>query len=363
MSKRLSLLLILALIISSVVGFLSVKAEPKTIIVPDDYGTIEDAVTNAIQGDTIFVKKGTYYETLKIEKAVSLVGEDRDTTIINGVLREGVKVPLTIREDNVSVTGFTLRGGYAGIQLHSNFSQISGNRITNTQFGIILSNGLQNNITENIVESIKYSGIKLVMATSNLVQRNQITSVDGGIEISQSSQNNTISENNISNNLATGISIRYSDGNTLIGNNIKNCGIGTGIYVANGNNFHRNNFIDNTEQAKADEWYAMTFGYGGSTNTYNENFWSDYPAKYPNAKEIDASGIGDTPYVINENNTDYRPLMRQVDISTPLPTSTPTGFAPEVTPAIIATITAASAVIISAGLILYFKKRKTLNSG
>jgi parallel beta-helix repeat protein len=334
----------------------SISAEPKTITVPDDYATIEDAVMNAIQGDTILVKKGTYHETLKIGKSVSLVGEDRDTTIIEGILRGGVKVPLTINQNNVSVTGFTLRDGYAGIQLHGNFNTISGNRITNTQWGIILSSGSHNNITANIVESIKYSGIKLAIATSNLIENNQV-SANSGIEITQSSHYNTISENNIANNKEIGISLSRSDSNTLFGNNIKNSGIGAGIYIANNNSFYNNNFVDNTEQFSANEWYAMTFGYGGSTNTLNENFWSDYKSKYPNATEVDASGIGNTPYVINENNTDYRPLMRQVDISTTAPDVTRTSETenPSLT---IAAITTVSAVVIGIVLLVYFKKRK-----
>jgi hypothetical protein len=34
-----------------------------------------------------------------------------------------------------------------------------------------------------------------------------------------------------------------------------------------------------------------------------------YQSKYPNATEVDASGIGNTPYVVDVNNTDYYPLM------------------------------------------------------
>jgi hypothetical protein len=39
------------------------------------------------------------------------------------------------------------------------------------------------------------------------------------------------------------------------------------------------------------------------------NYWSDYVTRYPSASEIDASGLWDTPYVINENNQDNYPLM------------------------------------------------------
>jgi hypothetical protein len=39
------------------------------------------------------------------------------------------------------------------------------------------------------------------------------------------------------------------------------------------------------------------------------NYWSDYKEKYPNATELDESGIWSTPYVIDENNTDNYPLI------------------------------------------------------
>jgi len=61
MSKNIALLLVLVfLVASSIITFLPVKAEPKTITVPDDYPTIQAAVGNASAGDTVFVKSGTY---------------------------------------------------------------------------------------------------------------------------------------------------------------------------------------------------------------------------------------------------------------------------------------------------------------
>ena len=274
------LLLILVILAASyTISFLPAKATSKTIVVPDDYATIEDAVTNAVQGDTVFVKKGTYYETLKIEKSISLMGEDRDTTIIVGILKGGVKVPLTINQNNVTATGFTLRDGYAGIQLHGDFCKISGNKITNTDHGIRLTFGSHNNITANIVESIKYSGISLAIATSNFIQKNEFSSSGSGIDVSQSSHNNTISENNVVANIHIGIRLSESDNNTLFGNNITNCGIGAGISVANNNSFYYNNFVDNAEQFSANESYSMTFGYGGSTKLLQRKLLERLPIK------------------------------------------------------------------------------------
>jgi len=65
-------------------GFPSANAEPRTLVVPDNYPTIKAALENAVDGDTVLVKKGVYHENLKVNASISLVGEDRDTTIIDG---------------------------------------------------------------------------------------------------------------------------------------------------------------------------------------------------------------------------------------------------------------------------------------
>ena len=62
------------------------------IIVPDDYGTIQGALDAACANCTIFVRSGTYYENLEMNfhwdvpfyGGVNLIGEDKETTIIDG---------------------------------------------------------------------------------------------------------------------------------------------------------------------------------------------------------------------------------------------------------------------------------------
>jgi nitrous oxidase accessory protein NosD len=41
------------------------------------------------------------------------------------------------------------------------------------------------------------------------------------------------------------------------------------------------------------------------------NYWSDYEEKYPDAEEIDTTGIWDTPYRIGRDNDNY-PLMKNL---------------------------------------------------
>jgi hypothetical protein len=71
-TKRFTAIFILLILASTVVAMQAVevcKANPSTIVIPDDYATIAYAIGNATDGDTIIVKSGTYNETtLEINK-------------------------------------------------------------------------------------------------------------------------------------------------------------------------------------------------------------------------------------------------------------------------------------------------------
>jgi parallel beta-helix repeat protein len=274
------------------------KANSITITVPDDYVSIQEAIDNALEGDTIYVKKGVYVENPVVNKSVSLVGEDRDATVID------VTAGLKVESDNVTVTGFTIYDGWHGISLSGNHCSISGNRITNATNGLVLF-GYENHITGNIFESIGLSSaIQLNFANRNFVTNNYIDTCVEGIQIWQSSNNNTVTENTIINCHNTAIGFQYSNDNTIMRNNITNSGCGTSIYGSNKNVITNNNYVNNSVQFSAKEDYYLTFGYNISVNTINENYWSDY-----NGTDNNGDSVGDTPYVIDENNQDNNPLM------------------------------------------------------
>jgi pectin methylesterase-like acyl-CoA thioesterase len=78
-----SLFLITILVVA--LNVLTVEANPDVIVVPDEYFSIQEAINHSKSGDTIFVKSGIYFENLVIDKnGLRLVGEDKDTTIIDG---------------------------------------------------------------------------------------------------------------------------------------------------------------------------------------------------------------------------------------------------------------------------------------
>jgi len=101
-----------------------------------------------------------------------------------------------------------------------------------------------------------------------------------------------------------GIVLDSSSNNGLSGNNVTNNNYGIELSISSDNFIFYNNFVDNTNQV-----FAMF----SSVNIWDDgsrgNYWSDYLTKYPNATEIDSSGVWNIPYVIDMDNTDHYPLM------------------------------------------------------
>ncbi|HDN50445.1 MAG TPA: hypothetical protein ENG06_01560, partial [Thermoplasmatales archaeon] len=54
--------------------FFAMGAHGATITVPGDYGSIQDAIDHAEDGDTIIVSGGPYYENITIDKEIALQG-------------------------------------------------------------------------------------------------------------------------------------------------------------------------------------------------------------------------------------------------------------------------------------------------
>ncbi len=73
----------------------------------EDFLSIQNAIDNASDGDTIFVPSGIYHEPLIIDKQLNLIGESAYTTIIdvNGYLWN----PVFIKSSNVVFKGFTVK--------------------------------------------------------------------------------------------------------------------------------------------------------------------------------------------------------------------------------------------------------------
>jgi nitrous oxidase accessory protein len=323
--KKVSTFILILLLCCFWVPFLEievVKAEPETIVVPDDYATIQEAITNVNFGGSVFVKSGSYGGNLVIHKSLSLIGEDKDTTIIRSG-HTGTNI-LIDREDNVTITGFTIHSVEVGVHLlHSNNCNISGNKvigISNHQ-GIWLYDSSQNIIAENRVQG-GGSGIELELSSNNTIVDNTVMENERGIVL-LNSPNNLICAN-IMENSTCGILLRKDCMDDIFyANSVSGCSRGVliggvggmmDIYVTNvtDTSFHHNNFVNNAVSVE-DQGCVCGIDYWDVGK--EGNYWSDY-----NGTDSDGDGIGDTSYLVYENYckdgnvTDNYPLMTQVNI-------------------------------------------------
>jgi nitrous oxidase accessory protein len=273
------LFLVSILLLIASVGRLSAFAEksPRTINVPMDYPTIQEAIDNANIGDSILVQKGTYHEDIVIDKTVSLVGADPDLTIIQGNMSA---YAVRVTADGVSIESFTIVANndtVNSIILYSAGNVLKNNRIKNGYYGVLLSSSTDNVISDNIISKNTY-GVEMWYSTNNLFSENVIVNQTVGIDL-YSSDDNVFRGNTIYGN-TYGISLQYSFDKNV---------------------FYHNNF-NNTNQ----------LNYSGSTSSTNVwcvdgegNYWSDYEGQ-----DLIGDGIGNSPY--NHTDTqegDSYPLM------------------------------------------------------
>lgn len=256
-----------------------VKAGPVLFIVGEDgFDSIQEAINSASSGDIIFVRKGVYRENIVINKTLTLIGEDRENTIIDGGYGERV---ISICAPNVSISGFSIKNskeitGYGIFVEYSQRVVIRNNTIKDNGIGIHLIQSSESQIQENLISANRV-GIQLSLSTKNVISRNAITT-----------------------NIA-GIFVYYSNNNTFCGNTIQSNNFGVFIYYYGGNNvFYHNNFVKNERHVYYIEQNISNLW------SYNRegNYWDVY-----DGKDANSDGIGDTPYSIDNENEDFHPLM------------------------------------------------------
>jgi parallel beta-helix repeat protein len=240
---------------------------------PGNYSTIWEAVINTSNGDTVFVYdySSPYYEHVTIYNQINLIGENKETTIIDG---NGTGNVLSVAADWVTISGFTIQNGVNGIYLDKQSNTtISGNIVKDHAVDGILF----------------YSSCDYNTVTGNIVSNNGET----GIKFSSFSEYNIISENLISNNL-NGTSLAAYAYGEITGNSFEdNTGYALILNLwCNENKIHFNNFIGNVNDAK----FTTSV-----MNRWSFNYW-DRPHILP--KPI-FGRIAVFPWV----NFDWRPLL------------------------------------------------------
>lgn len=250
-------------------------------------------------------------------------------------------------------------------------STVRGNTMEYDAVGIFLFHSWGNTIAENSVfeshgsEDNESHGIRIQSSYNNVISGNNVVSSMGaGICVSQSPGTRLL-ENRVQNNSNTGIliinhsdlfvvfrnylagnagvTLRVADsaGGAIVGNNIENRYYAVYLTgVLQGTSVYGNDF-DSRGHDLLMAYVSATGANPAWDNGTMGNYWSDYLTLYPNASEIETSGIGDAPYIISESNIDHYPLMAPLDASivsmpeiesAPLPTPTPYQPPPTPTP-------------------------------
>ena len=277
--------------------------------------------------------------------------EDSSNNVITSNNASNNYIGIFLRDSSKNVINHTnVSNNFGGITLLDS----SNNRIVDNIFvndGLIVSDSYQNIVKNNIVnrkpliylenktdrliteagqiilvncDNITMRNLDLFHATVGLelwrtsnskIANNNISNNYCGIEL-WFSKKNIIANNNISNNL-DGIHLWDSSGNT-VNNNLISYNHNDGLYLDGSSNniIYLNNFINNSDNVHSSDstniWYStseINYTYKSKTCTnYLGNYWDDHAGK-----DADEDGIGDAPFIIDDNKDNY-PLMKQREI-------------------------------------------------
>jgi len=305
----------------------------RTIVVPDDYPTIQEAVNAAFPGDTIYVRAGIYQERVNVTKAsLKIMGENWETVTVQG--------GFYINACSVSLTNFRIveSGDFScAVHICCYNVTVQHNIIEYSPLGVFV-NSTDCKVLHNLIRYC-YSGIR-VNESHNTISHNNITQCAEGIEAIRGNYI-TIHANSVMDCSYFGIGIGFGYGFVVSGNVISNCGrsdpdLGSAIVLLFTNARVTENLIqDNLRGLYIFEYRGEVLGNGFINNSLQVdirgpclvmwdggypkggNYWSDYNGSdfywgvYQNM--IGSDGIGDVPYTIDQDNVDRYPLMKSPD--------------------------------------------------
>ena len=180
---------------------------------PGNYTKIQDAIDDAVDGDTVFVYSGIYYENVEVDKSINLIGEDRETVIIDG---NNIGNCVNLSADWINISGFTIQNAdYYGIHIDSKNNIITDNDIINNRWCSIFSDRWYS--YNNIIRGNNFTNNPIVIifdSCYNIIVGNNFYNAD----INLGSIGNTISENSFF-NAGLGISNLYQK---IVSNNTVN---------------------------------------------------------------------------------------------------------------------------------------------
>lgn len=266
-----------------------------------DYTSIQSAINNATNGDTIKIKNGVYTENnIIVNKKIIIEGENQDKTIIDCSDESGFTIDTCCVEiKNLEIMNSEDYSIY--ILPNNNKCEITDVKIINAKNVGIWIQGPDAEIEDCVIQGLGEGvGIK-IRDSETIIDQTTVYSFDTGLMLLINSDNHIIRDSIFYDN-EKAIDIRInSDGNT-----VTNCDISyntNGIYIwqnSKNNRVYLNNLWKNTVNAYSENqnfWDNGTLG----------NYWDDYESE-----ESQDGKIGVNPYIINSNNQDNKPLLEPV---------------------------------------------------
>ena len=172
-----------------------------------------------------------------------------------------------------------------------------------------------NNVTYTLTDNITSSEDGIVVERDNIMIDGSGYTLQGTGEesykgVDLNGRSNVTIKNIIITKFYYGIYLYYSSNSSIVRNTItanNYCGIYLG-YSSN-NSIYDNNFVDNARNAYS--YNSMNVWDNGYPS--GGNYWSDYNGtdlySDPYQNDTGSDGIGDTSYIIDEDNADRYPLM------------------------------------------------------
>ncbi len=252
---RLTLAILIALSSGLLLG-----AEARMYIVDDDgfaqYRTIGEAIGVAKDGDTIYVKAGTYREHITLNNRIILMPPRGEEGAVN-LVGDGNDIGIEVLADGCRIEGLTISDfAGPGIYVNSRGNEIVKNVLVDNVHGIYLK-GTSENLLENNREVGGYCGIVLLSSNNNIIKGNLATGCTGSTEYPGAGiLLNSSSKNSISGSEAEGCSRGFhlvlgSSENELAGAKVNSCRYGVLVEGGSSANAFREGHFDNVTTAFA----------------------------------------------------------------------------------------------------------------